>query len=133
MFCFEVRRDVNFMLIFDKKFNFFIFQCLAIKSVQVVNHILHSSVGQKYIRSDFHKILSAIGVKSGEYTVKSMRTSFGTRCNELGIDKKIRSLWMGHANENTTDKYYTHIQKDFEQKEAQKFTFGFDPKIDPKN
>jgi len=44
-----------------------------------------------------------------------------------GINDKIRSAWMGHANTIMTNNVYTHILSDIEQQQAAKFDPNFDP------
>ena len=38
--------------------------------------------------------------------IKNFRTTFATRCAEIGIASKIVQCWLGHSDVRTTNKYY---------------------------
>jgi integrase len=73
-------------------------------------------------RNELKNILSVLKIK-GDYTLKSTRHSFATRCQECGIDLKTISKWLGHTNTKMTDNY-THILDEFEQTQIQKFNLS---------
>ena len=51
------------------------------------------------------------------YTIHSLRHTFATRGQELGITPKQMQQWLGHSTVEITLNIYTHINKDFEQKQ----------------
>lgn len=58
--------------------------------------------------------------------IKDLRTTFGTMCAEMGIEKDVIAKWMGHTTTKTTEKYYIKILSDFEKQQIQKFDNQFD-------
>lgn len=67
-----------------------------------------------------------------KHTVKDLRTTFATYCNEIGIDTKIIQKWMGHSTDTMTKQRYIKIQEDYEvseMKKLDKFFPNFFPKI----
>ena len=56
----------------------------------------------------------------------SLRHTFATRCAEAGVTAKTVQQWLGHKTLEMTLNVYTHINKDFEQKEVAKFDTHFD-------
>jgi len=56
-----------------------------------------------------------------KFSTKDLRTTFGTRCAEMGIPDNIIAKWMGHASEITTKKYYIKIQTKFEKEQIDIF------------
>lgn len=56
----------------------------------------------------------------------SLRHTFATRCAEAGISAKTVQQWLGHKTLEMTLNVYTHVNKDFEQKETAKFDTYFD-------
>ena len=61
-----------------------------------------------------------------KFSIKDLRTTFGTNQAEAGVNLKTLQKWMGHARVSTTEKYYVKILSDFERKEAEKFTKKID-------
>ena len=58
--------------------------------------------------------------------IKDLRTTFGTMCAEMGIQKDVIAKWMGHTTTKTTEKYYIKILSDFEKQQIQNFDNHFD-------
>ena len=63
----------------------------------------------------FNKILKENNLK--DITFHTLRHCFVSECNELGINQKQISLWVGHSSTKITDQVYTHINKDFEEEQ----------------
>ncbi len=61
-----------------------------------------------------------------KFTIKDLRTTFGTMCAETGINEDVIAKWMGHTTTNTTKKYYIKILSDFEKQNANIFDTHFD-------
>lgn len=76
---------------------------------------------QKY----WSKIVEQLNFK-GKYTIHSLRHTFATRCAEANIPAKQTQHWLGHATLEMTMNIYTHINKDFEQKNTAIFDTYFD-------
>ncbi|MBQ7308268.1 MAG: site-specific integrase [Clostridia bacterium] len=55
-----------------------------------------------------------------DITFHTLRHCFVSQCNELGINQKQISEWVGHSSMKITDQVYTHINKDFEEKQVEK-------------
>lgn len=73
----------------------------------------------KQIYKHFHTICQRAGIEG--YTVHSLRHTFATRCSERGINVKTTQHWMGHSTVDMTLAVYTHLNKDFEITERDKF------------
>lgn len=67
------------------------------------------------------KSLNIVGIST-----HSLRHTFATRCAEAGIAAKTVQQWLGHKTLEMTLNVYTHLNKDFEQKEIAKFDTHFD-------
>ena len=61
-----------------------------------------------------------------DFSIKDFRTSFATRCFEIGINEKILQEWMGHAQSSTTKDYYVFVQDDLRKENKVKFDNYFD-------
>lgn len=59
-------------------------------------------------------------------SIHSLRHTFATRCAEVGISAKTVQQWLGHKTLEMTLNVYTHVNKEFEQKEMAKFDTHFD-------
>ncbi len=57
---------------------------------------------------------------SFHFSLHMLRHTFVSNCVEKGVSLKVVQRWAGHSSLETTEKIYTHISSDFEQKEAQK-------------
>ena len=71
----------------------------------------------------FNSIKKQYGLSN--ITFHSLRHYFVSECNEIGINTKQISQWVGHSSTKITDQVYTHINKEFEQKQEEilnKFT-----------
>lgn len=80
--------------------------------------------GDKYIYKHFKDICARANISG--CTVHSLRHTFATRCAEVGISPNTTKQWMGHSTIQLTLDIYTHVNKDFEQKEKAKFDTYFD-------
>ena len=78
----------------------------------------------KQIYQHFRSICDKADVSG--VTVHSLRHTFATRCAEAGIAPNTTKQWMGHSTIDLTLNVYTHVNKDFEQKETAKFDTYFD-------
>lgn len=79
---------------------------------------------RKVYQNAMLKICKELGFRG--ITVHSLRHTFATRCAERGITAKMVQQWLGHSTLDMTLNVYTHINADFEQKEARKFDTHFD-------
>lgn len=71
-----------------------------------------------YITRAFANICRKCGIDN--FTLKSCRTTFASRCVEKGIPNAIIQLWLGHTTVTTTSKYYIKINEDFVENEYKK-------------
>ena len=58
--------------------------------------------------------------RNEKFTIHSLRHTFATRCAEAGIPIKQVQQWLGHTTLEMTLNVYTHINKEYEQQNAQK-------------
>jgi len=79
---------------------------------------------RKVYQNAMLKICKKLGFNG--ITVHSLRHTFATRCAEQGVTAKMTQQWLGHSTLDMTLSVYTHINADFEQKEAEKFDTYFD-------
>ena len=63
-------------------------------------------------------------------SIHSLRHTFATRCSEAGLPAKVVQKWLGHSTLEMTLNVYTHVNADFERKEAEKFDTYFDTCVD---
>ncbi len=61
-----------------------------------------------------------------DFSIKDFRTTFASRCFEIGINEKVLQEWMGHAQSSTTKEYYVFVQDDFREKNKTMFDNDFD-------
>ena len=66
---------------------------------------------------EYSAICKATGITKAMY---SLRHTFATRCEELGISMKQTALWLGHSSTATTARHYIGITDDFERQNAAK-------------
>lgn len=59
-------------------------------------------------------------------SIHSLRHTFATRCAEAGVTAKVVQKWLGHSTLEMTLNVYTHVNAEFEQKEADIFDTHFD-------
>lgn len=59
-------------------------------------------------------------------SIHSLRHTFATRCAEAGVSAKVVQKWLGHSTLDMTLNVYTHVNAEFEQKEADVFDAHFD-------
>lgn len=52
--------------------------------------------------------------------VKDLRTTFSTRCKELGVPDEVLAKWLGHTTTHTTQKHYIKVLPDYEKIQAEK-------------
>ena len=78
----------------------------------------------KQVYQHFRSICDDAGISG--YTVHSLRHTFATRCAEAGIAPNTTKKWLGHSTIDLTLNVYTHVNKDFELQELQKFDTHFD-------
>ena len=55
-----------------------------------------------------------------DISLKSLRTTFATRCDEIGIPESIIQAWLGHTSFKTTKKHYIKLNEDFVNAEFEK-------------
>ena len=60
----------------------------------------------------------------------TLRHTFATRCCEAGIPAKVCQKWLGHSTINMTLDVYTHVTKNFEDKNAADLDTYFDTHFD---
>ena len=66
---------------------------------------------------DVYRLKKAL---SFDFEIKDLRTTFGTRHAEAGVQKTTLAKWMGHTTTRTTEQYYIKILPEFEKLEAEK-------------
>lgn len=57
--------------------------------------------------------------------IKNFRTTFATRCADIGIKPKIVQEWLGHTDVRTTNKYYIKRTPNLAQQEIAKFNYEY--------
>lgn len=65
---------------------------------------------RNFAKRDFVKFAKEIGLDG--YTPYDCKHTFITTAVRKGIDKQTLRIMVGHADLNTTDKYYTHLELD---------------------
>lgn len=53
------------------------------------------------------------GIDIHNFTIKSLRATFATRCKELGIPDVIIQSWLGHTSAKTTKKHYIKVNPEY--------------------
>lgn len=71
-----------------------------------------------YVTANFTKLCKSGGIP--DFTIKSCRATFATRCEEMGIPESIIQAWLGHSTITTTKKHYIKLNDDFIQSEFDK-------------
>jgi len=71
-----------------------------------------------YATRRFDTLCRNCGIEN--FSVKSCRTTFATRCDEMGIPESIVSAWLGHSTIKTTKKHYQKINPDYVEREYKK-------------
>ena len=69
------------------------------------------------VQRDFKKVVAKL---SFTCTLKDLRHTFASNCNENNVNIKVAQKWLGHSNFNTTANIYTHTSKEFELEELKK-------------
>lgn len=83
-------------------------------------------IAEVTIKRRLHTIRENLGF---HFTVKDLRTTFGTMCAEIGIADDVIAKWMGHTSTTTTKKYYVKVLSTFEKEQLAVFDHNFDPKF----
>lgn len=71
-----------------------------------------------YLTKLFAQFRNDCGIQN--FTIKSCRTTFATRCEEMGIPEIIIQSWLGHTTLKMTRKHYIKVNSDFVQAEYEK-------------
>lgn len=64
-----------------------------------------------YVTRHFSEFCKSINIP--DFTIKSCRTTFATRCEEKGIPDIIIQAWLGHSSIKTTKKHYVKVNSEF--------------------
>ena len=81
-------------------------------------------ISRSPIQNEFQSIMNEL--KFEDFTIHSLRHTFITRWTEKGAPSKLIQKWVGHSNNNITEKVYTKINNDFETEFVSKFDTDFD-------
>ena len=71
-----------------------------------------------YVTQTFKDICKELNLQN--YSIKSNRTTFATRCAEKGIANKVVQAWLGHSKLDTTVNNYQKAHNDFIEQEFKK-------------
>ncbi len=71
-------------------------------------------IGNTKCREAFIEILEMANIEN--FKIHDLRHTFCTRCMESGVPAEQTMRWAGHSDISVTQKYYIHINKDFESK-----------------
>lgn len=71
-------------------------------------------IGNTKCREAFMEILKTANIQ--DFKIHDLRHTFCTRCMESGVPAEQTMRWAGHSDISITQKYYIHINKDFENK-----------------
>lgn len=82
------------------------------------------SFAEATLKRRLHKIRNKLNF---HFTIKDLRTTFGTMCAEIGIADDVIAKWMGHTSTTTTKKYYVKVLSSFEITQTKLFDANFDP------
>ena len=98
------------------------------KNTQELLTVGNSGKVFKYDRKTYQHVMVTTCAKLGikNISIHSLRHTFATRCSEAGIAPKVVQKWLGHSTLDMTMNIYTHVNRDFEQKEVHKFDTYFD-------
>ena len=80
----------------------------------------HSFVEPRTMDSRFKSILASCGISDASF--HSLRHSFATRCVEAGVDIKVLSEILGHANVNITLNRYVHPTMKFKHENVKRLS-----------
>ena len=80
------------------------------------------SVG--YLSHKFKSEIEKLKINK-DVSLKSLRTTFATRCRQAGISEEVIAYILRHTNTTTTKKYYIKTQKDFVLQNIDKNPFTF--------
>ena len=72
---------------------------------------------KKSLQMQISKACAKLGIK---VTPHDFRHTFATRCNELGINMKVYSQWLGHSSIKITGDLYTHTTASLIKAESDK-------------
>ena len=70
----------------------------------------------------FKSLVESLGWKNN-ITLHSLRHTFATRCLESGVPMKVVQYWLGHKSIVMTGNIYSHVQKEYAEKEMSKVVF----------
>ena len=71
-------------------------------------------IGNTKCREAFLEILEIANIT--DFKIHDLRHTFCTRCMESGVPAEQTMRWAGHSDISITQRYYIHINKDFESK-----------------
>lgn len=71
-------------------------------------------IGNTKCREAFMEILEIANIT--DFKIHDLRHTFCTRCMESGVPAEQTMRWAGHSDISITQRYYIHINKDFENK-----------------
>ncbi len=80
-------------------------------------------ISERRIKAQIKQIREATNI---DFSIKDFRTTFASRCYEIGINEKVLQEWMGHAQSSTTKEYYVFVQDEFKEKNKSIFDNYFD-------
>ena len=63
-----------------------------------------------FAKRDFSEFMQQLGLEG--YSPYDCKHTFITTAVREGVDKQLLRIMVGHADLSTTDKYYTHLEKD---------------------
>lgn len=72
----------------------------------------------RHLQDAFKDARNKLGL---DITIHDLRHTFATRCCEKGINIKTVQKWLGHSSYTTTANIYTHLDREFEKSEIDKF------------
>jgi integrase len=89
-----------------------------IKSGKLINYATTVDMGKA-----FRRYLTSIKLTGKGYNLRTFRKNFATRAFENGINLLSASRLLGHRTMQTTQKYYTHVEKLKLAEELKKLSF----------
>lgn len=72
----------------------------------------------EYVTKKFTAFCRSKGIP--DFSLKSCRTTFATRCEERGIPEPIIQSWLGHTSYKTTKQHYVKLNSEFIEAEFEK-------------